>query len=337
MLATLDHPTALVGGAVLLGNIRYQRERRALYQRPDSFDFAQPIDPANIDPDKTGTAEDVQATPIAPVPTAFVGWPVSERVVVGVGVSVPYAAMLSFPDDGAQRWQLQSATIINAYTTPSISVRLVDWISVGAGASYVFGGASLSKIQDFAALGDIGRALEGDPINQSNDFGPDAPPSVRELNVMARPISITGATAHAYTFNAGIALTLGPRWTFGVRYQHRAPMEYVGDFTLDMDDDFFTQDLSDQGLEYAPRVSGRASIACDLPWSVIAGARWRVAPRWEVQATGGVVGWGVVDDFEVRLESSGLAQPELGGARHRRGAPAAQMAPHGQRRGTPRA
>lgn len=312
MLSGIDRPTLLIGGGLLVGDVRYQRDRRAIYQRADSFDFAEPIEPENIDPSKTGLAEEVRARPLSPVPTAFYAHPLGEDFVAGLGLHVPYAALLSFDPDGAQRWALQEATIISVYLTPSISWQVLDRLSLGAGASYVFGLLSLSKVQDFAALGDVGRALSNPPIDQANDFGPEAPPSVRELDVMARQVTIRRATAHSGTFNLGAAFQATDSLLLGLSYQHSVPMTFLGEFTLDMDDDFFTQDLAGQGLEYDPTVTGQASVAFPLPRSMWLGGDWQLSETFGLNLIVGYVTWSQIEQFDVRLESDQLAQPELG-------------------------
>src|SRR4051812_24280387 len=48
-LGFIEQARVVAGGNLVLGDLRYQRERRATYQNEDSLDFALPIDPLLID------------------------------------------------------------------------------------------------------------------------------------------------------------------------------------------------------------------------------------------------------------------------------------------------
>src|SRR5690606_10565404 len=223
--------------------------RRGQYQYGDNFDFAEPIDPADLDPSRTGLTEPVRAIPVGPVVDAFVALPVlPDRLTLGAGFYIPYAAILSLPADGAQRFQAQSVTLVSTHTTLSAGLKLHDVISIGAGVSYVLSIMQLSKVQDFGAVQSFGDGLAAPPINQPNDFGPDAPSTVRELDLLARQADIGPAWSHGVSFNAGVALRPTKKLDLALVYQHGSRMRLNGDFVLNMDDDFFTQDLAAQGL-----------------------------------------------------------------------------------------
>lgn len=315
MLGFLDRPTLLLGGSLIAGHAEYTRERRATYQRADGLGFALPVSAQSIDTSRTAVAPTATANPIAAAPTAFLAVPIAvgaSRLVASLGLYSPYAALLQFDPDGAQRWQLQSATIVTAYVTPTLTWRISDAVSVGAGVSYVFGFAELAKVQDFAALGDVGAALARPPISQRNDFGPAAPPGVRELDVLARPIRLRQMTAHGFTFNAGLALRPVRGLTIGLSYQHSTELTFAGRFELDLNDPFFTRDLASQGLQFAPRVEGEATLSFPLPRAVRAAVSYDVSPRVGFGVTAEYVTWSQVEQFDARVRSPQLAQPTLG-------------------------
>jgi long-chain fatty acid transport protein len=313
MLAFSTEPAFLAGGLLVLGDLEYRRERRALYQREDSQDFALPIEPDAVDPDKTGFAENETAHPIGVAPTLFGVLPFrAQKLAVGLGVYAPFAAQASFDPDGAQRFALQKGNIASIFVTPALSYRPLPQLAVGAGVSYVLGVAELHKVQDFAALADVGGGLASPPVNQANDFGPHAPPGVRELDVMARPISIRNAIAHAATFNVGVAFEPVAALRLGLSYQHSVSMHFRGEFTLDMDNDFFTQDLENQGFRYPPRVKGDADIALTLPSTLRFGALWNVSERWALGIDATYAFWSQLDAIRVSVQSPELVQPELG-------------------------
>lgn len=311
-LGFIQEGELLMGAGLVLGSVGYQRERLGAYQFEDSFDFALPIAEEDIDRSKTGRADEVSASPLGVSGDFFIAVPISDRVTAGFGLYAPYGAILDLPDDGAQRFTLREATIFALYATPSIGVRLSDRVSLGGGVSYVAGIAEISRVQDFAELTDVGDALEADPIDQQNDFGPDAPTGVRELDVMARPIVFDGGFASGVAFNFGVAAQVGDGTRLGATFQSGTRLNFAGDVTIDMNDDFFTQDLASQGLQYDPLVEGDGTLSFSLPWIARLGIGQDVSDQFAVDFMVSLVGWSAVDSFDIRVESSQLAQPELG-------------------------
>ena len=297
-----------VGGA-----IGYQRDRLGVYQTPDSLQFSEPLDPAYIDPSKTGAAPGVRSPIAAPNVGAFLNVPVlRDRLALGFGVYVPYAAPLRFPDDGPQRFALRRAFIAVARVSAGLAVRVHRRVSLGASVSYELGTAQLSRVQDFAAVDLFADALANPPINQDNDFGSRAPSSVRELDVLARPFALTDAYSHAVSFNVAIAANpIDPLW-LGLTYDHGSRLNLRGNFQLDMDDEFFTRDLAAQGLAFDPLVRGRGRLSFRLPKRLMLGVAYDLSSRLRLETSLAYVFWSELETYSITLDSPQLAQPELG-------------------------
>lgn len=312
-LGFIDRTELDVGLGLIFGSIGYQRDRRGQYQYADNFDFADPVDPADIDPSRTGITEPVRATPVGPILDAFVAVPVvADRLTLGAGFYIPYAAILSLPHDGDQRFQAQSITLISTHTTVSAGLKLHDVISIGAGVSYVLSIMQLSKVQDFGAVGSFAEGLAGPPINQQNSFGPNAPSTVRELDVLARQADIGPAWSHGVSFNAGVALRPTKKLDLALVYQHGSRMRLNGDFTLNMDDEFFTQDLAAQGVQFDPLVKGKAHIELSLPKRLTLGAGYQAHPKLKIDGAFSYVFYSDFDVVDIALTSPQLEQPALG-------------------------
>ncbi|MBX7078993.1 MAG: outer membrane protein transport protein [Nannocystaceae bacterium] len=312
-LGTLRQPELQVGAGLVFGAIGYQRDLRGQYQFSDNLGFKTPIDPADIDPMKFGQQQKVRATPVGPALDLYAAIPaIPDRLVFGVGVGIPYVALLGFPKDGPQRFAGQSIFLAAPHTTLAMAVRAHRVISIGAGVSYVLGTLSLSKIQDFGAVDLFGDSLSRPPIGQANDFGANAPPQVRELDVLARPIEIKQAIAHGISFNAGIALQPTDKLSLGLVYHHGANLTFHGKFRLDMNDEFFTQDLAAQGLQYKPLVTGKTTVRLRLPKRITLGAGYRISKRFGLDGFVSYVFYQDFDRIRIRLSSPDLAQPGLG-------------------------
>ncbi len=252
-------------GALLIGHAEYRRERRALYQRADGFDFELPLDPLDVDPSKSGWAPTARGDVVAPSLGLFASFEILDGLTVGLGAYPAFAASLKLPDHGAHQWQLQEALILAEFITPAIGWQPLEWLQVGVGFDVVIGYLSLRKVDDLAETQLLADTLARPPINQSNDFGPDAPPGVRELDVLGRQTVVDGATGVGWSFKAGVTFLPLPELALSVVYQHSVDMVLKGAGYLDMDHDFFTKDLAFQGLQYPALVEGDAYVELPLP------------------------------------------------------------------------
>jgi long-chain fatty acid transport protein len=310
-LASLTRPELLVGAGLNFAHLGYQRHRRGIYQTPDTVNYRLPLPPGYVDPTKTGPAPDVTSNPIAPSGDAFFALPaLRDRIVLGFGLYVPYAAALSFPKNGPQAYQIREALIVASHATASAGLRIDDRFAIGAGVSYVLGFAELSRLQDFAALAEFRRALE--TLEQANAFGPDAEPEVREIDVLSRPYSLKRAISHGVSFNAGVAYHPTRALSLSATYQHGAAMRYRGRFALDMRDDFFTGDLAPVGLLYKPFVQGDGELRLSLPPRVTVGSAYDIGARARVDGFVSYAFYSTVDRLEVISRSPDLRQPKLG-------------------------
>jgi long-chain fatty acid transport protein len=313
MLGFMKQGEVFAGLGVVAGQISYERNRLGTYQYSDSLVFNEPIDAAYLDASKTGSAGLAKSPVASPWGEVFAAYPViPDRMTAGLGFYVPYAAPLNFPEDGPQRWQLQQAFIAVTRLTGSLAVKVHERVSLGAGVSYVFGLASLRKVQDFAAVDDLANGLSADPLNQENVLGQDAPATVRELEVLSRPISFTDGTSHGISFNVGAAFRPIDPLTIGIDYDHGERVRFKGDFALDMNDDFFTQDLASEGLQFSPLVEGEGELSFRMAKRVMLGLGYQLNERVLVGGNFAFVMWSDLDAFDFDLSSPDLAQPTLG-------------------------
>jgi long-chain fatty acid transport protein len=318
-LGFAKRPRLILGGSLVVGDLRYRRERRATYQRSDSLDFALPIDPDTVDPDKTGLDREVKTHPVGLLPDIYAELPILDLpLVAGFGIDTPYAAIVRWPGAGPQRFQLNDATLASVFVNAGLAYVPNKHFSVGVGAAFVLGFADISRTQDLGAVSELGQALGRPPINQPNGFGPSADPALRELDTLARPFEFNNGWAAGATFRAGLMGEIAEDLWLGASYEHETRLDFRGTFKLDMDNPFFTQDLVSQGLEYPAEVSGKASLSFTLPRVVRVGLRYGFGGKSDGQSIletaieGSYTGWSSVKDFDVRVRAADLAQPALG-------------------------
>lgn len=312
MLAGVRTPRLESNLELVVPYISYTRERLGVYQREDGLKFSLPLEENDLDRRKTGVTQSVgPSNVVIPAGSIFGAIPLHERVTLGLGVFGLAGAIIKFPDTGPARWQLQEASVLGMAVTAGVGVKVNDWFKVGATVYYVGGRMGLRKVADLAGTDLLGKALSNPPINQPNAFGQSAPTAVRELSVLSRPFTLKDATANVATFALGVAFEPSKDFTLGLSYLHRVPLKLKGEFYLDMNDDFFTKDLSSQGLKYPAMVHGDAYVEFPLPFSMKLGAAWQVHPRLRLQGLFEYFHNSDINEFLITLKSPDLAQPTL--------------------------
>lgn len=304
----------LLGFSGLYLDVTYDRVRLGDYQHRDSLRFKAPVPEGDLDPSLSGADESARASGLipAPAPQLFAAYELGEDISLGLGAFVPFGAVLAFPDDGPQKWALQSVDLLSVEVAAAAAWRANDQLSFGVGGGFVGGLLRMRKVVDLASTPLMRDAFRNPPIGQPNSFGPDAPSEVRELDVLSRPVDIGPGLGWSWAARAGVAYAPLPEVQLGVSYTYRVPFVFVGGFTLDMDDPLFTEDLVSQGLQYPGTVEGEAEVTFPVPPSLNLGAGWRIDERWHVSATASLFQNSVVDVLGARLTSNQLVQPELG-------------------------
>ncbi|MCA9538394.1 MAG: outer membrane protein transport protein [Myxococcales bacterium] len=304
----------LVGASLLFLSANYERERLGDYQHRDSLRFKAPVPAEDLNPSLSGPADPVSAAQVipAPAPQIFYARALTDDLVVGVGTFVPFGAVLAFPDDGAQKWALQSVELLMVEVAPAIAWRVNEQLSVGLGFGVIGGQLRLRKVVDLASTPLLHDTFNNPPIGQANDFGPSAPSEVRELDVLSRPVDIGPGLGIGWSARVGIAYAPTPDLVLAASYLHRVPVTFTGEFKLDMNHPMFTEDLAAQGLRYPAEVNGEAQVEFPLPPAVYAGISYAASADWDLAATFGWERHSEVDALTATLDSNELVQPELG-------------------------
>lgn len=304
----------LVGASILYLDVNFDRERLGDYQHRDSLRFLAPVPEGDINPELTGAAGTGHAAGFipAPAPQLFFGYALDDEFAVGMGMFVPFGAVLEFPDDGPQKWALQSVELLSVEVSAAASWRAHEDFSIGVGGGLVGGLLRLRKVVDLASTPLMADAFANPPIGQPNSFGPSAPSEVRELDILSREVDIGPGLGWTWVARAGVEWRPIDDLQLGLAYMHRVPMVFNGGFVLDMDDPFFTIDLEPQGLKYPGTIEGEAEVEFPLPPSLNAGASYQIDSQWTVAVTSSVFFNSVVDELVASLASNQLVQPELG-------------------------
>jgi long-chain fatty acid transport protein len=130
---------------------------------------------------------------------------ISDRFTAGLGVTTPYGNSLSWGDDWDGRYLIQDISLKAIFIQPTVSFKILDNLSIGAGFIFAPGSVDLSKalpIQD----------------QQGNDG----------------QVELSGSTI-GYGFNVGLFFQASEKFSVGVDYRSKVDMDMDGgdaDFTV---------------------------------------------------------------------------------------------------------
>ncbi|HEU5019050.1 MAG TPA: outer membrane protein transport protein [Pseudolabrys sp.] len=79
------------------------------------------------------------------VPSGYFSWQVNPRVWLGLSFNSPFGLSVGFPDVWAGRDYAESTSLKTYNATPSVAVRITDWLSIGAGVQIQYANANFSS------------------------------------------------------------------------------------------------------------------------------------------------------------------------------------------------
>ncbi len=147
-----------------------------------------------------------------PVPTFFLGWPINERLAVGLGAFAPYGLETEWPETSQGRFLGYNSKVAALYVQPTVAYELNDWLSIGGGIDINFVSVTLKQHLDLSEQDIFGLQASAVGIPNRTDFA-DA--------------QLTGHGT-TYGFNIG-AIAKAADWiSFGLRYMSRQKADITG-------------------------------------------------------------------------------------------------------------
>lgn len=112
------------------------------------------------------------------VPNLYFTQPLSETVVVGIGINAPFGLVTEYAPDWVGRYHAVKSELATINVNPSLAVRLSDKLTLGFGVSIQYAEAELSQAVDFGAIAGLTpqsadgfTALEGDDWSLGFNLG----------------------------------------------------------------------------------------------------------------------------------------------------------------------
>ena len=218
---------------------------------------------------------DASSTPVL-VPNAYVSRALSSKAFVGFGFYLPYGLGLEWddPEIFPGRTVVQEISLRTYFMTPTIALKLADWVSVAVGVSLVPATVYLKRV---LGASDNGQVL--------------FPTSVYEKE---GTVEVSGS-AFGVGANAGVQITLIDHLKFGLAFRSAVDLSFSGDANFDLPADAPAEiraNFPDQG--------GSADIT--LPHTFLFGVGWQ-EKEWVLEASAQLTLWGSYDELRLNFDT----------------------------------
>ena len=199
---------------------------------------------------------------------------VSDKLAAGIGINTPFGNSLKWGDTWQGRYLIQDIALQAIFVTPTLSYKLSDKLSVGAGFVMTFGSV------------DMNQAFNLQTIN------PAFPNADGQIN-------LKGSTT-SYGFTTGLFYEISEKVSAGVSYRSKV--------LLKMEGGDVTYTVPSAVEAYFP-TNNKFSSELPLPSNLTFGIGWQANEKWFLAFDLQSVGWSVHEslDFDFELtEDKGL-------------------------------
>jgi len=249
--------------------------------------------------DYSARTDNPMGTPIF----GYAGFRLSERFAAGVSVTNPVGNSLAWPDNWSGSHLVQNISLQAFSVQPTLSYKINDMFSIGAGMMINFGNFALERgLMKIGALAPIGTMF------------PDFKPVIdKYAGVPAVTARLEGDSKTSYGVNAGLLFTQGDRLSVGISYRSGVEMSVEkGSATLAYAGDDLKQVIDGingarPGTIPIPPINGENFAASlPIPSNVNIGVAYNVSSSLLLSAELQYVGWKAYDNLTIKFDQMSL-------------------------------
>ncbi len=234
------------------------------------------------------------------VPNLYLSKQINDRIWAGLAVNVPFGLETNWDPAWVGRFHATKSRVQAINVNPTIAVKLIEGLSIGAGFDYqrlsadfnqvaAFGGISFAKAQA------AGGAAAGGAILQQ--LGGQAG-LAKEA-----PVAISG-TSNGYGFNVGVLYEIKDQAKLAVSYRSKVSHDISGTVTFTGATVFQGLGPLSDGLN-AAFANGDVKTSIDMPDTLSVGASWQ-KDKLELLADWTFTRWSSIGSLDIyRVDSSG--------------------------------
>lgn len=225
---------------------------------------------------------------IAFIPNVYYVHELTDRVAIGIGFNTPFGMKNGYASDWQGRYQALDSEIITLNFNPSVSYKITEKFSVGAGFNVQYLHTRLTNAIDF---GTICVLQAGDGSCASRGLSPQAADG--HFALKGDSVGFGYNVGALYSFN-------GNDTRLGVSYRSRVSHDIHGhgNFSVPAHAGLLIQRVSGQFIDTGARMSAT------LPDTVLFGFSHRINPRWMVSADALWTHWSLIRELRTDFSSA---------------------------------
>ena len=268
----------------------------------------------------------------------YAGFKIYDNLAAGVSLTTPFGNGIRWGDNWKGAHLIQEINLKAFNIQPTVSWKILDNLSIGAGLMMEFGNIQLNRAligpgeMSYMAnymLQGLSQAL---PPEQISAIMPMVQPLMDEMarydDAAPASVALHGDAGIRFGFNVGAMYDINEKFTVGLSYRSKVTAKVKeGDIALNYaNEEHFTQlvgQINTLLAQFGPALgitnsisipalnTGTFSSELPLPdnWNV--GLTYRPTERWTVSGEVQFVGWGAYDALDVHFSPSSLSQYDI--------------------------
>ena len=271
-----------------------------------------------------------------------IGYKINDKFAVGVNITNPAGNSLVWGDNWAGATLIQDVSLKAFNVQPTVSYKINDVLSIGAGLMIDFGSFSQRKglvaANAFNGLGTLAGQLASSPLASMLPAAlGQLPAAIQSFNNQVPVgIELEGSSKVAYGFNVGALVNITPKLTLGVTYRSKvmlsvdggeAELEYANDAAEGVINTIKTFDASPlQALEAAGQLPAgtyatiqatqgqlntmgmlddtQFSASMPIPSIFSAGLTYQPNAAWTITGEAQLTGWSAYKKMDITFKTA---------------------------------
>lgn len=222
----------------------------------------------------------------------------TDRLAAGLSVTTPYGNSLDWGKDWAGADVVQDIALKSFVFQPTVSVKIIDGLSFGAGLMVATGDFSLSR----AMMPKGAMVAIGQMVGQGAQF-----PASEYADVIPASATLSSDAKTAVGFNLGLSYIFSDKLTIGVSYRSKMMMKVTkGDARIDYASRK-VEDVLGMVPTFPKLNEGTFTAELPLPSNFNIGICFTPSERWSVSYDMQFVGWKAYDELDVNFTENVLS------------------------------
>lgn len=215
----------------------------------------------------------------------YAGFKVFDNFAAGISLTTPYGSSLAWDKNWNGAHLIQDISLKAFSIQPTLSYKIFDNLSVGAGMMIQFGSVELSR-----ALLPVGSLVP--------QLGPDF------ADVVPAQATLNGKANVRLGYNVGAMFDLNEKITFGASYRSKVMMKVTeGTAKIEYASEAIKQAISSM---VPPLDQGTFKAELPLPSNFNVGVTYRPTENWTVSGEVQFVGWGAYEKLDLQFTENVL-------------------------------